>query len=187
MKSFCYYCGKKWGEVVESGIKICNFTVGKNCIFMTTFIGEFLCKIDTKGRLVLPAALKKQMSQGAQERFVIKKDIFEKCLVLYPMDEWERQNQIIKKKLNPYNKEHNKFLRGFYKSAAEVALDANNRLLIPKRLLDVVQIENEVYLAGQNSKIEIWAKGLYDAFDESEDDFASLAESIMGGDFPVDE
>ncbi|PID89743.1 MAG: division/cell wall cluster transcriptional repressor MraZ [Bacteroidia bacterium] len=147
---------------------------------MTTFIGEFLCKIDVKGRLVLPAGLKKQLSQSAQDRFVVKKDIFEQCLVLFPMDEWEHQNKLIKSKLNPYNKEHNKLLRGFFKGAAEVNLDANNRILIPKRLLDKVEVEAEVYLIGQNSKIEIWSKKVYEATIDDDDDFAELAEKILG-------
>ena len=58
---------------------------------------------------MLPSAFKKQMPATAQDKFVIKKDIYEKCLVLYPIDEWERQNQLIRQNINPYNKEHNRF------------------------------------------------------------------------------
>jgi len=99
-------------------------------IVMTTFIGDYTAKVDAKGRIVLPSAFKKQLDPAANERFVVKKDVFEKCLVLFPMDEWERQVAIIRSKLNPYNKEHNRFLRGFYKVTAELALDSNNRILI---------------------------------------------------------
>jgi MraZ protein len=99
---------------------------------MATFIGDYICKLDAKGRVLLPAALKRQMTEGMQDRFVIKKDIFENCLILFPMDEWERQNNIIKEKINVYNREHNKFVRGFFKDSYEVKLDGNNRLLIPK-------------------------------------------------------
>lgn len=147
---------------------------------MTMFIGDYTCRADAKGRITFPSAFKKQISSASGDRFVVKKDIFEKCLVLYPMDEWERQNEIIRKRLNPYSKEHNKFLRNFYKGTAEVTLDGNNRLLIPKRLLDLVEISKEVILAGQGDKIEIWAKELYDKVDEPEEDFAKLAENIMG-------
>jgi MraZ protein len=147
---------------------------------MTMFIGDYTCRADAKGRITFPSAFKKQTTSASGDRFVVKKDIFEKCLVLYPMDEWERQNEIIRKRLNPYNKEHNKFLRNFYKGTAEVTLDGNNRLLIPKRLLDLVEISKEVILAGQGDKIEIWAKELYDKVDEPEEDFAKLAENIMG-------
>ncbi|MFP4366166.1 MAG: division/cell wall cluster transcriptional repressor MraZ [Bacteroidales bacterium] len=147
---------------------------------MATFIGDYTCRVDAKGRVILPAAFKKQMPVAAMDRFVVKKDIFESCLVLYPMDEWDRQNSIIRSRINPYNKEHSKFLRGFYKGTAEVVLDASNRILIPRRLLDLVGIGNEVVLAGQDGKIEIWSRGSYDELTGEADDFAVLAEKIMG-------
>ena len=146
---------------------------------MTTFIGDYTGKVDAKGRLTFPSALKKQMSSASEDRFVVKKDIFEKCLVLYPIEEWERQNELIRSRINPYNKEHNKFLRNFYKGTAEVVLDGNNRILIPKRLLELVGITKDVVLAGQDGKIEIWDKQLYDHIEEPEEDFANLAEKIM--------
>ncbi len=149
---------------------------------MTTFIGDYNCKTDAKGRITLPSALKKQMCSASQGIFVVKKDIFEKCLVLFPIEEWDRQNKIIRDKINPYNKEHNKFLRNFYRGSAEVILDSNNRMLIPKRLLDLVEIKKDVVLAGQDGKIEIWANELYEFFDEESENFAALAEKIMGGD-----
>jgi MraZ protein len=148
---------------------------------MTTFIGEYSCKLDPKGRVMLPAAFKKQNTGGDLDRYVIKKDIFENCLVLYPMDEWERQNKLIQKKLNPYNKEHNIFLRRFFKGMAELTLDSNNRLLIPKRLLEEVGADKDLLLAGQLGKIEIWAKDLYDKIELGNDEFASMAEKIMEG------
>jgi len=166
--------------MVESGQKIVIFTL-INTFSMITFIGEYTCKLDTKGRVILPSAFKKQMTGNNQERFVIKKDIFEKCLVLFPFDEWERQNRILRKKINPYKKEHNKFLRQFFKGMAEVVLDSNNRLLIPKRLLDEVEVEKEVIMAGQYGKIEIWAKNLYEKIEVGDDEFAGMAENIMEG------
>lgn len=166
--------------MVESGKNFYIFTFQGDFV-MTTFIGEYSCKVDAKGRIMLPAAFKKQMPSTANDKFVVKKDIFEQCLVMYPMDEWERQNKLIRSKLNPYNKEHNRFLRNFYRGTAELILDSNNRMLIPKRLLELVGIRKEVILAGQDGKIEIWAKDIYDRAAEGEDEFASLAEKIMGG------
>jgi MraZ protein len=147
---------------------------------MTDFIGDFTCKIDDKGRVLLPSGFLRQMAGAMQDRFVIKKDIFDSCLVLFPMGEWERQNQILRKNTNPYNREHNKFLRGFFKGVAEVVLDANNRLLIPKRLLDDIGADREIVMTGQLGKIEIWTKDAYDKIDGSDEGFASLAEKIMG-------
>ena len=147
---------------------------------MATFIGDYTCKVDEKGRVTLPSAFKKQMDSVSGDRFVVKKDIFEKCLVLYPFEEWERQNRLIRERINPYNKEHNKFLRNFYRGTAELTLDGNSRLLIPKRLLELVEASKEVIMAGQDGKIEIWARHLYHQMEEGEDDFAMLAEKIMG-------
>lgn len=148
---------------------------------MITFIGEYTCKLDAKGRVILPSSFKKQMTGTDPDRFVIKKDIFVKCLVLFPYAEWERQNKILRKKINPYKKEHNQFLRQFFKGMAEVLLDSNNRLLIPKRLLEEIGADKEVIMAGQYGKIEIWAKHLYERIEMGDDEFAGMAENIMEG------
>jgi MraZ protein len=147
---------------------------------MPTFIGDYNCKIDDKGRVMLPSAFKKALSAKARDTFVIKKDIYEKCLVLFPIDEWGRQVELIRANLNPYNKEHNTFLRGFNKGSAELELDATNRLLIPKRLLEETGISKDVVMAGQDGKIEVWAKEAYEKIDVG-DNFAQLAQKIMGG------
>jgi len=147
---------------------------------MTTFVGDFPCKVDVKGRIMLPAAFKKQLSEAAQDTFVAKKDIFDKCLVLYPLDEWRRQNEIIRAKINTYNKDHNRFLREFYRGTAELVLDATNRILLPKRLLDLVEIKSDVILAGQDGKIEIWSKSVYENSILDQEEFERLAQDIMG-------
>lgn len=165
--------------MVKSGKNYPIFTL-LNYQVVAAYIGEYHCKVDSKGRIMLPAAFKKQMTTGSQDHFVVRKDIYESCLVLYPMEEWLRQNKIIRANINPYNKDHNAFVRGFFKGAAEIELDASNRMLIPKRLLDETQIETEVVLAGQDGKIEIWSEKIYDKA-ISGDEFAALAEKIMGG------
>ena len=147
---------------------------------MTDFIGDFTCKLDDKGRVLLPSAFIRQMAGVMQDRFVIRKDIFDSCLVLYPIVEWERQNQVLRKNTNPYNREHSKFLRGFFKGIAEIVLDANNRLLIPKRLLDEIGADREIVMTGQLGKIEIWTKDDYDKVEGYDENFAALAEKIMG-------
>ncbi|MCF8379749.1 MAG: division/cell wall cluster transcriptional repressor MraZ [Bacteroidales bacterium] len=148
---------------------------------MISFIGDYTCKLDSKGRVALPAAFKRQMNQAIDEGFVLKRDVFDKCLILYPMKEWERQNLLIRNRTNPYNKEHNRFLRMFFSGTAEVQADSSNRLLIPKRLMDFAGIGQEAVLAGQYGKIEIWSPDDYEGFTKADDDFASLAEKILGG------
>src|SRR5664280_697975 len=148
---------------------------------MATFIGDYTCKVDVKGRIILPAAFKKQMPADAQDHFVVRKDIFENCLVLFAIEDWNRQLVKIRKKLNPYNREQNMFLRNFFKGTAELSLDNNNRILVPKRLMEMIGAERDVVLAGQDGKIEIWAADNYDKIDMPSDDFANLAEKLMGG------
>lgn len=146
---------------------------------MTTFLGDIHCKIEAKGRLLFPSIFKKQL-QNDQNSFVIKKDIYEKCLVLYTADEWQRQVEILRKKLNLYNREHSKFLREFYRDTAELTLDNNGRILIHRRLLDLVNIKKDIYMLGLDTKIEIWAKEEYEKFDTNQDEFANLAQNILG-------
>ena len=150
---------------------------------MITFIGDYTDRLDSKGRLSFPAAFKKRIREAIQDGFVLKRDVFDNCLIMYPMEEWERQNKIIRARTNPYNKEHTRFLRMFFSGTAEVSLDANNRMLIPKRLLEYAGIKDEVVLAGQSGKIEIWASDEYSSVSRADDGFTAMAEKILGGSF----
>jgi MraZ protein len=148
---------------------------------MATFIGDYTCKVDVKGRIILPAAFKKQMPADAQDHFVVRKDIFENCLVLFAIEDWNRQLAKIRKKLNPFNREQNMFLRNFFKGTAELSLDNNNRILVPKKLMDLIGANRDVVLAGQDGRIEIWAADIYDKIDMPAEDLANLAEKYLGG------
>ena len=154
---------------------------------MATFIGDYTCKVDVKGRIILPMAFKKQMPAGAQDHFVVRKDIFDRCLVLYSIEDWNRQLEKIRSRINPYNREHNVFLRNFFKGTAELSLDSNNRLLIPKRLLEIAGISRDIVLAGQDGRIEMWAADLYEKIDMPSEEFANLAEKLMGNGLIVPE
>ena len=146
---------------------------------MTQLIGEYICKLDAKGRLNVPSALKKQIPTEAQEKFVVNRG-FENCLVLYPQNEWDKVVAKIQK-LNPYKKENREFQRRFHRGATQLELDSSSRLNLPNGLLPHAGIKKEVVLFAHINKIEIWDKAAYDAmFNESDDDFAELAESVMG-------
>jgi MraZ protein len=151
---------------------------------MTGFIGDYTAKIDAKGRLSFPSAFLKQMPESSDNSFVIKTDIYEKCLILYTSDEWERQMKLITAKTNSFNPKHAVFLREFYKGTAEIKPDTSFRLLIPARLLEYAEIEKDVYLLGQNKKIELWSKFNYEAKQLTPKELAKLAEEIMGGELP---
>ena len=148
---------------------------------MATFIGDYTCKVDVKGRIILPAAFKKQMPADAQDHFVVRKDIFENCLVLFAIEDWNRQLEKIRKRINQYNREQNMFLRNFFKGTAELSLDNNNRILVPKKLMDLIGADRDVVLAGQDGRIEIWAADIYDKIDMPAEDLANLAEKYLGG------
>jgi MraZ protein len=148
------------------------------------FVGEYISKLDNKGRVIFPSQLKRQVPEAEQSAaFVLKRDIYEKCLVLYPMSEWERNTRILKKKLNPFNRKHAEFLREFYRGTAEVYLDNSSRFLIPKNLLEYIGGEKELTFAGQEGKVEIWDKVLYDEKKMRNDSYTELADELLGGDF----
>ena len=151
---------------------------------MTSFIGDYTVKIDSKGRISFPSAFLKQMPIGSSEKFVVKTDVYEKCLIIYTLEEWDRQTKIIRAKTNTFNPKHATFLREFYKGTAELKLDSNNRILIPSRLLEYAEINKDVYMLAQDKRIELWATGNYKSKELGPDELAKLAEEIMGGDLP---
>ena len=146
---------------------------------MLTFIGDFGCRADAKGRIVMPAAFKKAVGQD-DVRFVVRKHIFEKCIVIYPYSHWEEELVRLRKKLNPYNRKHDSFLRNFFKASAEIILDGNGRFLIPHRLMEQINGDREFVLVGVDRKIELWAKEAYDSMPDDSDAFADSAENILG-------
>lgn len=147
---------------------------------MVTFIGDFECKADAKGRIVLSAAFKKALAEG-EDRFVVRKDLFEDCLVMYPYSYWEEELVKLRQKLNPYDREHKQFLRDFFRATAEVSLDSNGRFLIPKRLMEQVDAERDVVLIGVDRYIELWSKEAYLAMNDDPDRLANQAQSLLGG------
>ena len=147
---------------------------------MATFIGDYACKVDVKGRIILPMAFIKQMPSDAQDRFVLRKDIFENCLVLYSIEDWNRQLHMIRKRINRYKRKESMFVRNFFKDSAKLSIDNNNRLLVPKKLMDLIGAGRDVVLAGQDGRIEIWAADAYEKIEMKAEDFADLAENLMG-------
>ncbi len=146
---------------------------------MAGFLGEFECKVDTKCRVALPAALKRQLPEDAAGRFVLNRG-FERHLSLYPFPVWEQVTAELNK-LNPFVKKNREFLRYFHRGASEVELDSAGRLLLPKRLLDYAEITADMILLAYGNRIEIWNPEVYDAvLDVEPEHFADLAEDIFG-------
>jgi len=136
--------------------------------------------VDTKGRLMIPSGLKKQLSNYLQDGFVLKRSVFQQCLELYPMAEWNLLMQKINK-LNRFVKKNNDFIRKFTAGVRMVEVDDLGRLLIPKDLVVFSQITKDIVLSSAVSIVEIWDKELYEkAIAGNDDDFANLAEEVMG-------
>lgn len=147
---------------------------------MAKFVGEYKAKVDDKGRLVFPSAFKSLMGDEPL-RFVVKQDLFSECLSIYTYSEWERESEEIKSKLNFFNKEHSKFWRGYMNNRALIEPDEKfGRISIPKNLLDSIHVKKEVIFSGNDHKIELWAKELFESSKMTDDEFVSLAEKILG-------
>ena len=148
---------------------------------MTNYIGEYACKVDAKGRVVLPMGLLKQFPEGQRESFVINRSVFQRCLVLYPMELWNvTMNDL--GRLNRFVKENDDFIRMFTNGAVRVEVDGSKRILLPKRLSDYAGIRNDIVFTANLNKIEIWSdqghESVMGEFDA--DGFAQLAEKVMG-------
>lgn len=143
---------------------------------MTTFIGEYSAKVDDKGRLVFPAAFKGIMPAGGDMRFVVKKDLFADCLEMYTYEEWEKQSEQVKAKLNFFNKEHAIFWREYMRNRDVVEPDAKlGRISISGKLLDAIGVNKEVVFSGNDYKIEIWAKEKYEKSAISNEEYIAIA------------
>ena len=147
---------------------------------MNTIVGTYECKVDSKGRLMLPVPLKKQLNASLEQGFVLKRSVFQQCLELYPMEEWNLMMQKINK-LNKFVKKNNDFIRRFTAGVRVIEIDATGRLLIPKDLAVFASVSKDIVLSSAVNIIEIWDKDLYEKSIAGDDvDFADLAEDVMG-------
>lgn len=147
---------------------------------MIHLIGTYECKADAKGRLLVSSALKKQLSPVLQEGFVIKRSVFQPCLELYPMAEWNAMMLHVSK-LNRFVKKNNDFIRRFTAGVRMVELDSSGRLLIPNDLQKFAGITKDIVLSSAVNIVEVWDKDKYEkAIDDATVDFGELAEQVMG-------
>jgi MraZ protein len=129
---------------------------------------------------MIPAPLKKQFA-SLEDGFVLKRSVFQPCLELFPMAEWNKMMAKINK-LNRFVKKNNDFIRRFTAGVKVVEIDATGRLLIPKDLIVFGKIDKDLVLSSAINIIEVWDKTLYEnAIENATDDFADLAEEVMGG------
>ena len=147
---------------------------------MNPIFGEYDCRIDAKGRFLLPSALKKQLPEGAQNEFVINRGI-DKCLVLYPVPVWEKELKKIYSR-NQFVAQNRAFARKYLNGATRIELDGSSRVLVPKRLAEHAAISQDIVVIAAFDRIEIWDKVTYEAWlADDKHDIERLSEEVMGG------
>lgn len=147
---------------------------------MLNLIGTYDCRADAKGRVMIPAMLKKQLESVSEEGFIIKRSVFQPCLEVYPMREWN-ELMVQMKGLNRFKRTNNDFIRAFNAGVRVVEMDSSGRILIPKDLLAFAGISQDLVLTSAINIIEIWDKDKYEqSIEEAAEDFATLAEEVMG-------
>ena len=147
---------------------------------MIQFLGEYEATIDSKGRFLLPAGLRKQLPEDVDPVFVVNRG-FEKCLTLYPIQSWEPIFKQISS-LNDYNEKARQFRRYFFNGATQVEPDTAGRILLPKNLMEHASLKKDIVLVSAINKIEIWDKDKYNEFFDSftSESFSDLANEVMG-------
>ena len=130
---------------------------------MAKFIGEYSVKIDDKGRMIFPSAFKGVFAPDEKIALVVKKDLFENCLEMYTYSQWEIESNEVKSKLNFFRKDHANFWREYMRNRALVCADGKlGRISIPKRLLDEIGVNKEIVFFGNDHKIEVWAREVFE-------------------------
>lgn len=146
---------------------------------MAAFLGEIACKIDPKCRLAIPTRFLKQIPNETHQNWIVNRG-FEKCLVLYTATDWQSETTQFAH-LNLYEPEQRTFARLFFRGASELALDEQNRILLPKRLIDYADLDKDVVLVGYMNRIEIWNETIYDTLMNTDaENYTILAKKIMG-------
>lgn len=143
------------------------------------FLGNIEAKVDAKGRVFLPAVFRKVLQASGEEKLVLRKDVHQQCLVLYPESVWNERMDALRQQLNIWNKAHQQLMRKMNSEVEEAGLDGNGRLLIPKRLLDKASITQDIRFIGIDSIIEIWAPELLSQTLESDEEFGAELEGIL--------
>ncbi|MBQ3698835.1 MAG: division/cell wall cluster transcriptional repressor MraZ [Prevotella sp.] len=146
------------------------------------FLGNIEAKIDAKGRAFLPATFRKVLQAGGEERLVLRKDVFQPCLVLYPESVWNEQMDLMRSRLSRWNKQQQAVFRKFVSEVEVLTLDGNGRFLIPKRYQRMAEIEQDIKFTGMGDTIEIWSIQQAEEQQMAAEDFGQALEELMGGD-----
>lgn len=143
------------------------------------FIGNIEAKTDSKGRVFLPACFRRILQAGGCDKVMLRKDVYQDCLVLYPEESWNEQLNLLRGRLDKWNAKHQMIFRQFVADVEELSIDSNGRVLLPKRYLGMADIKQEVRFIGMDDTIEIWAKEKLEKPFMAPDEFGRELEKIM--------
>ena len=144
------------------------------------FLGNIEAKTDAKGRVFIPAGFRRQLQSASEERLVLRKDVFQDCLVLYPESVWFKTQNQLRRRLNKWNAKHQDIFRQFVSDAEIMIPDGNGRILLPKRYLQMAGIQSDVRFIGVDNTIEIWAKEKTEQPFVSPEEFSEALQDILG-------
>jgi MraZ protein len=146
------------------------------------FLGNIEAKTDVKGRAFLPSVFRKVLQASGEECLVLRRDVFQKCLVLYPESVWNERLDMLKAQLRPWKQAHQQMFRQFVSEAEVVTLDGNGRFLISKRLQKIAEIDQDIQFIGMDNTIEIWSPKNLEQTLKNDEDFGKEFENIMNND-----
>ena len=149
------------------------------------FLGNIEAKTDAKGRVFLPSVFRKVLQASGEELLVLRKDIYQKCLVIYPESVWNEKVDMLKAQLKPWKPSHQQMFRQFISEAEAISLDGNGRFLISKRLQKAAEIDQDVQFIGMDNTIELWSPQHLKQILKSDEDFGKEFEDIMNTDDAV--
>jgi len=144
------------------------------------FLGNIEAKLDAKGRAFLPAIFRKVLQTSGEETLVLRKDVFQPCLVLYPERVWNEQMDLMRARLNRWNSRQQQVFRQFVSDVELITLDGNGRFLIPKRYQRMAGLEQDVKFVGMGDTIEVWSVKKSEEQQLSAEDFGQALEELMG-------
>ena len=147
---------------------------------MLRFLGNIEAKTDAKGRVFIPAVFRKQLQAASEESLVLRKDVYQDCLVLYPESVWFKTQEQLRRRLNRWNARQQAVFRQFVSDAEVVVPDGNGRILIPRRYLQMAGIRDEVRFIGMDNTIEIWAKERAELPFMEAEDFSQALQEVLG-------
>ncbi len=145
---------------------------------MSSFKGSFNYTVDSKGRINIPAKMRKNLAPEANNSFVITRG-FEPCIFVYPNDEWMKRETEIGK-LQQTNPQDRFFTRMLLQYATDAELDGQSRIILPKELMQYAKIENAVFILGAFDRIEVWSPEEYKKYlDSQQDDYLTVASKVF--------